>query len=108
MLKEKQETISISMFKKCPFEKDFIIKCENGKVTSALCKYCSEVSYNELMREAKCRGLKGSVLHSVNYYHNKVTYIHCGTFTRHVGDSSSLHNWCKQKVSDETPEYCVI
>ena len=76
MSKAKQETVSISTFKKWPFEKDFIIECENGKVTSALCKYCSEVSYDELMREAKYRGLKGSVLNSVNYYRDKVTYIH--------------------------------
>ena len=66
MSKEKQETASISTFKKWPFEKDFIIECDNGKVTSALCKYCSEVSYDELMREAKYRGLKGSVLNHIH------------------------------------------
>ena len=76
MSKEKQETVSISTFKEWPFEEEFIIECENGKVTPALCKYYSEVSYDELMREAKYRGLTGSVLNSVNYYCDKVTYIH--------------------------------
>ena len=74
MSKEKQEIASISTFKKWPFKKDFIIECENGKVTSALCKYCSEVSYDELMRGAKSRGLKGSVL---NQIHGGVHEIGC-------------------------------
>lgn len=97
----KQETVSVSTFKKWPFHSDFLIETEDGKVKSATCKYCSEIDYQDLMREAKYRGLKGQILKSLNYYREKVSYIHRGTFSKHVGDSKSLHNWCKEKITGE-------
>ena len=43
----KKETISITTFKKWPFANDFRIETEDRKVPSALCKYRSEVEYND-------------------------------------------------------------
>ena len=45
----KKETISINTFKKWQFANDFRIETKNGKVLSTLCKYCSEVEYNDCM-----------------------------------------------------------
>ena len=70
----------VATFKKRPFHSEFEIFCEDGKVTSALCKYCSEVEY-EFMHEAKGRKIKGSALLSVENIHQSVTYI------------MSFHNW---------------
>ena len=62
IIMSKKETVSIGTFKKWPFHSDFEIRCEDGKVVAALCKYCSEVKYNELIRKAKSRNIKGSAL----------------------------------------------
>ena len=66
----------MATFKKWPFPSDFDITVEDGKVTSALCKYCSEMEYNAFMREAKARNIKGPALKSVENFRNAVTYIH--------------------------------
>ena len=39
------------LFKKWPFANDFRIETGDGKVLSALYKYCSKVEYNDCMRE---------------------------------------------------------
>ena len=51
----KKETVSITTFKKWPFANDFGIETEDCKVLPALCKYCSEVEYNDLL-EFNTRG----------------------------------------------------
>ena len=101
---EKQENVPVSTFKKRPFPNDFTIESKTEKVISALRKYCSSTSNNDLMQEAKYRNLKGSVLKSVNFTvtYEKVTYVHQGSFTGHVDINTSLHNWCKEKVTGET------
>ena len=38
-----KETVSITTFKKWLFANEFRIEAEDGKVLSALCKYCSDV-----------------------------------------------------------------
>ena len=48
----KKETVSITTFKNWPFANDFKIEIEDGKFLSVLCKYYSEVEYNDFMREA--------------------------------------------------------
>ena len=65
---------------------------------AALCKYCSEVNYNELIRKAKSRNIKGSALASIDNHRKEITYIHRPSFSKHVGDAKSLHNWCKKKI----------
>ena len=47
----KKETVSITIFKKWPFANEFRIETKDGKVLSALCRYCSEVEYNDCIRE---------------------------------------------------------
>ena len=92
-------------FKTWSFQSDFDITVEDGKVTSVLCKYCSEMEYNTFMWEARARNIKGSALKSVNNVRNAVTYINRPTLARHVGNNDSFQNWCKRKlvpnVSDE-------
>ena len=76
----KKETVSITTFKKWPFGNDFRIETEHGKVLSALCKYCSEVEYNDCMRE-------GSALKSICF------------FARHVGlQSFKTCTQCKTSI----------
>ena len=33
----------------------------------------------------------------------KVTYVHQESFARHLGVNISLHNWCKEKDTGDTP-----
>ena len=80
----KRETLSITTFKKWPFASDFRIETEDGKVLSALCKYCSEVEYNDFMRETRSRNIKDSALKSICFFQESVTYIHRSTFARHI------------------------
>ena len=47
-----KESVYVATFKKWPFQSDFDITVEDGKVTSVLCKYCSEMKYNAFMGEA--------------------------------------------------------
>ena len=105
MADRNKESVYVAAFKKWPFQSDFDIAAEDGKVTSVLCKYCSEMEYNAFMWEARARNIKGSALKSVENFRNAVTYIHRPTLTRHVGNNDSFHNWCKRKlvpnVSDE-------
>ena len=49
------------------------------------------------MGKAAFRNIKGCALRSVSYFLN-VFYFHYSAFAQHVETSSSLHNWCKQKV----------
>ena len=42
----KSETVSLATYKKWPFLSCFEVECEEGKVISAVCKYCPEVKYN--------------------------------------------------------------
>ena len=49
----KKETISITTFKKWPFANDFRIETKDGKVLSALCKYCSDMEYNDFHARGK-------------------------------------------------------
>ena len=52
----KKETASITAFKKWAFANNFRIETEDGKVLSALCKYHSEVEYNDFHARGKfCR-----------------------------------------------------
>ena len=44
-----KESVYVATFKKWPFQSDFGITVEDGKVTSALSKYCSELQYNAFM-----------------------------------------------------------
>ena len=106
---ESKETVMLSTFKKWPFSDDFNVDTSDGKVVSVMCKYCSEIDYNAFLREARYHNIKGSALKSIENYRKKVTYIHRSSFARHVGDSNSFHNWCKNKLlpdansSDSTP-----
>ena len=68
----KEEIVSITTFKKWPFTNDLRIETEDGKFLSALGKYCSEVDYNDFMRE-------GSALKSICFFRVSVRYIY------HVG-----------------------
>lgn len=97
-----KETVTEATFKKWPFASDFIASSEDGKVKTALCKYCSEVSYNDYIREAKVRKIKGSALKSLESFRSEVHYIHRPSFARHVGDASSMHNWCKKKLNPDS------
>ena len=72
----KKETVLFATYKKWPFSTDFKVECEEGKVTSALCKYCPEVEYNAFMCEARTRNIRGSALKSVENFRNPVTYIY--------------------------------
>ena len=49
----KKEKISITTFKKWPFMNDSRIETEDGQVLSALCRYCSDMEYNDIMRDAR-------------------------------------------------------
>ena len=42
---------------------DFRTEAEDGKVLSALCKYCPEVKHNDLMQEARSRNNEGSAFY---------------------------------------------
>ena len=42
---------------------DFRTEAEDGKVLSALCKYCPEVKHNDLMQEAMSRNNEGSAFY---------------------------------------------
>ena len=101
---EKQETIPVSTFKKRSFGNDFTLESETEKVVSVLCKYCSSINYNNLVQKAKYQNLKGSVFKSVNF---TVTYEKLQMFISHVGINTSLHNWCKEKVTGQT-QFCLI
>ena len=101
---EKQETIPVSTFKKRSFANDFTIESETEKVISALCKYCFSINYNNLMQKVKYQNLKGSALKSVNFI---VTYEKLLMFISHIGINTSLHNWCKEKVTGQT-KFCLI
>ena len=46
------------LLKKWSFENDFIIETKDGKLLSALCKYYSEVEYNNFMQDARSRNIK--------------------------------------------------
>ena len=70
----------------------FYVECEEGKMVSAVCKYCPEIEHNTFMCEAWTRNLKGYALKSVENFRNQGTYIHQQINVGHVGTSSSLHN----------------
>ena len=105
MADRNKESVCVATFKKRPFQPDFNITAEDGKITSALCKYCSEMEYNAFMWEVRARNIKGSAWKSVENFQNAVTYSHRPTLARHVGNNDSLQNWCRRKlvpnVSDE-------
>ena len=42
---------------------DFRTEAEDGKVLSALCKYCPEVKHNDLLQEARSRNNEGSAFY---------------------------------------------
>ena len=42
---------------------DFRTEAEDGKVLSALCKYCPEVEHNDFMQEARSRNIEGSAFY---------------------------------------------
>ena len=65
-----KETVSITTFKKWPFTNDFRIETEDGKVLSALQKYCSKVEYNEFHERGKF--CKNSVNESILLVGNDV------------------------------------
>ena len=91
----KKETISITTFKKWTLANDFRIKTKDGKVLSALCKYCSKVEYNDCMQES-------FALKSICFFflQESVTYIHLSTFAHHVGlQSVKACNLCKTSIS---------
>ena len=97
----KKETITVTTFKKLPFMSDFRIETEDGKLLSALCKYCFKLEYNDYMREARSRNFKGYALKLiVFFFQESVTYIHQSTFTCHVGTSASFHHWWKEKIRE--------
>ena len=49
MTDRNKESVYVATFKKWSFQSDFDIAVEDGKVTSVLCKYCSEMGYNAFM-----------------------------------------------------------
>ena len=65
---DKKETITVTTFKKLPFMNDFRIETEDGKLLSALCKYCFKLEYNDYMREARSRNFKGSALKLIGFF----------------------------------------
>ena len=64
----KKETVSITTLRNGFFASDFRIETEEGKVLTALCKYCSEVQYYDFMREAMSRNIKGSALKVICFF----------------------------------------
>ena len=97
------------LLKQWPFANDFRNETEDGKVLSALCKYCSEVEYKDFMQEARSRNINGSALKSICFLQENITYIHRSTFACYVRTSTSLHHWGKEKnrgnsIIDEQPE----
>ena len=103
----KQETVSKLTFLKWPFASDFTIKCEDGKVTEAVCKYCSNIDFNVFIKEAKSRNIRGMALKSLESFRRPVTYIHQPSFSRHVGEIKSLHNWCKKQLNAGTGNHAL-
>ena len=63
-----KETVSITFSKEWQFANDFRMETEDGKLLSALCKYCSEVECNYSMREASSRNIKGSAVKSICFF----------------------------------------
>ena len=59
MADRNKESVYVATFKKWPFQSDFDITVEDGKVTSVLWKYCSEMEYNAFMQEAPARNIEG-------------------------------------------------
>ena len=53
-----KETVMLSTFKKRPFANDFDINTSDGRVTFEVCKYCSDIDYNDFLREARFLTLK--------------------------------------------------
>ena len=68
---------------------------------SVTCKYCPLIEGEKLKREGQQRGLKGKAITQLEKLGEKSEYVHKPTLQRHVGDSKSLHNWCKQQVTGE-------
>ena len=80
-----KETESITTFKKWPFADDFRIETDDGKVLSALCKYCSKVECNDFMLEAMSGNIKLSSLKSICFFSRKC-YIYSSKYIyRHLG-----------------------
>ena len=65
----------LSTFKKWPFANDFDVNTSDGRVTTVVCKYCSEIDYNDFLREARYSNIKGSALKSIVNFRKEVTYI---------------------------------
>ena len=67
--KEKKKKNSMLLtFKKWPFPADFNIKTQDRKLPSVVCKYCSEVDYNDFMWEARYQNIYGSALKSIKNF----------------------------------------
>ena len=56
------------------------------------------------MTEARICGLQGKALSQIEKLGEKTEYVHKTTLQRHVGDGSSLHQWCKRHVLHECVE----
>ena len=66
--KKRKRNWMVLTFKKWPFPADFNIKTQDGKLPSVVCKYCSEVDYNDFMREARYQNIYGSALKSIKNF----------------------------------------
>ena len=75
-----KETFLLVMYKKMAVLVRFKVECEEGKVTSAVCKYCPKVEYNAFMCEGQTRNIKCFPLKSVDNFRNPVT-LHPSTGT---------------------------
>ncbi|KAK6171748.1 hypothetical protein SNE40_018183 [Patella caerulea] len=91
-----EETVSLKTFKSWDFHGDFNFEVnEENKIRQLTCKICT---YNiaGIRREAKRRGISGTVLNGIINYVDGVTYIHKSNVSRHVA-SGSLHDWAKRR-----------
>ena len=70
-----KNTVTLSTFKKWPFANDFDVNISDGRVTSVVCKYCSEVDYKDFLIEARYRNIKGSALKLIENFRKEVTFI---------------------------------
>ena len=87
-----REKLFIATFKKWPFANDFRIETEDGKVLSALCRYCCKMEYNDFMQEARSRR-SSSALKSIVF--SRKCYIH---LSKYICPSCRNFNFFSQMV----------
>lgn len=97
MSKSRKEVVSKSMFLTWLLAGDSNIKCEKGKIVTAVYKYCPEVSYNKIMGGDK-NWIKEAAKRSISNFCNDVSYINQASIFICV----SLNDWCKKQILPES------